>query len=144
MILGFFLSMAIPSYVSRINQARYEKTVNELTTIAQASVDYFNLTGSWPDPTNWVSQLYPNFIPDEGNIKNAVTSSPFKTPYNVSGVNNMVTVYVLIPAGIAKNNPQQGQLWTKIPQGSQDEIEITQTVQNESTAHLSYMLNNPS
>ena len=77
LIVGVILSMLIPNCISRINQAKYEKTVSELTTIAQASVDYFNFTGSWPDSANWASELYPKFIPDGGNPANAVTSSPF-------------------------------------------------------------------
>jgi len=142
LIVGAVLSMLIPNCISRIKQAKYEKTVSELTTIAQASVDYFNFTGSWPDPTNWAGELYPKFIPDGGNPANAVTSSPFGTAYNISCINNMVTAYVLIPSGIAQKNPLQGQLWTKINQGSQDKIEITQTVSSGSTARLNYCLNN--
>lgn len=138
-IIGVILSMAIPSYVSRINQAKYEKTVNELTAIAQASIDYFNLTGSLPDPILWPSQLSPQFMP------HAVTLSPFGTSYQIilpTSGNNMITVSVLIPKGIAQNNSQQGQLWVKSAKGTQDEIEITKTVQNEITSRLSYCRNN--
>lgn len=141
-IVGVILSMLIPDSISRINQAKYEKTVSELTTIAQASVDYFNFTGSWPDSGSWPSELYPKFIPDGGNPANAVTSSPFGTAYNISWINNIVTVSVLIPTGIAQNNPLEGQLWTKTNQGSQDLIQITQTVPSGSTARLNYCLNN--
>ena len=44
-IIGVILSMVIPNYVNRINNANYEKTVNELTAIAQASIDYLYFTG---------------------------------------------------------------------------------------------------
>lgn len=47
-ILGAIFSMVIPNYIGRINNANYEKTVNELTAIAQASMDYFISKGSWP------------------------------------------------------------------------------------------------
>jgi len=141
-IIGAILSMLIPNCISRINEAKYEKTVSELTTIAQACVDYYNFTGSWPDPANWSSELYPKFIPDGGNSANAVTSSPFGTAYNILPINNYVTAYVFIPSGIAQNNPLEGQLLTRINQGSQDKIEITQTVPSGSTARLNYCLKN--
>src|SRR5208283_2440828 len=105
-IVGVILSMLIPNCISRIKQAMYEKTVSELTTIAQASVDYFNLTGSWPDSSNWANELYPKFIPDGGNSANAVTSSPFGTAYNINCINNIATAYVLIPTGIAQKNEE--------------------------------------
>ena len=129
-IVGAVLSMVISSYINRINNANYQKTVNELTVIAQASVDYFNSVGSWPTQ---VSQLAPQFIP------NTVTSSPFGTNYQISSVNSVGTVSVLIPSGIAQNNPQ-GPLLVIIHQGNQDQIEISQTVKNELTSRLNYDL----
>jgi len=134
-IIGVIISTMITNALSRINQAKYEKTVNELTSIAQASVDYFNLEGNWPDTIIWEKQLAPQFMPHVNAF------SPFGTTYNINGVNNMVTASVLIPTGIAQSNPQQGQLWVKIPQGGQDKIEITQTIQNEFTSRLSYCKN---
>jgi general secretion pathway protein G len=142
-IVGVLLSMVMPSYISRINQAKYEKTVSELSTIAKASVDYFNLEGTWPDPTKWASQLYPQFIPDGGKSINAVTSSPFGTSYNISYVNNIATAYVLIPSGIAQKN-EESPLLEIIPQstGNQDLIRVTHSIKNESTGRLNYCLNN--
>lgn len=132
LIIGVILSMVVPNYVYRINTAKYEKTVNELTAIAQASIDYFNMMGSCPPGT---SQLAPEFMP------NAVTSSPFGTTYLPPACsNNMVTVSVLIPSGIAPKSPQ-GQLGVIIHQGKQDQIEISQIVQNEVASRLSYCLN---
>jgi type II secretory pathway pseudopilin PulG len=129
-IVGAVLSMVISSYVNRINNAKYQRTVNELTVIAQSSVDYFNSEGSWPTQ---VSQLAPEFMP------NAVTSSPFGTNYQITFVNKLGTVSVLIPSGIAQNNPQ-GPLLEIIHQGNQDQIEISQTVKNELTSRLNYDL----
>lgn len=130
LIIVLMLSMVVPNYVGRINNANYEKTVNELTAIAQASIDYFILEESWPIEIN---QLAPEFMPY------AVTSSPFGTNYQITCVNNMVTVSVLIPAGIAQKNPQ-GQLLVINNQGSQDQIGISKTVQNEFTSRLNYDL----
>jgi len=130
LIIGVILSMVMPNYTGRINNANYEKTVNELTAIAQASIDYFILQGSWP---TGIGQLAPEFMP------HAVTSSPFGTNYQITCVNNVVSVSVLIPSGIAQKNPQ-GPLLVIINQGAQDQIEISQTVRNEFTSRLNYDL----
>jgi len=130
LIIGVIFSMVMPNYIGRINNANYEKAVNELTAIAQASVNFFISRGAWP---TGISQLAPEFMP------HAVTSSPFGTNYQMTSVNNMVTVWVLIPAGIAQKNPQ-GPLLVIKAQGAQDQIEISQTVKNELTSRLSYDL----
>jgi Tfp pilus assembly protein PilE len=130
LIIGVIFSMVVPYYVSRIKNANYEKTVSELTAIAQASIDYFILEESWPTR---ISQLAPEFMPY------AVTSSPFGTNYQITCINNMVTVSVLIPAGLAQKNPQ-GQLLVINNQGIQDQIAISKTIQNEFTSRLNYDL----
>jgi len=132
LIIGVILSMVMPNYIGRINNANYEKTVNELTAIATACVDFFISRGSWPTGT---SQLAPQFMP------RTVTSSPFGTNYQITCVNNMVTASVLIPAGIAQKNPQ-GPLLVIINQGTQDQIAISQIVKNELTSRLHYDLKN--
>jgi Tfp pilus assembly protein PilE len=129
-IIGVIFSVVVPNYISRIKNANFEKTVNELTAIAQASIDYFMLEESWP---TGISQLAPGFMPY------AVTSSPFGTNYQITCINNMVTVSVLIPAGIAQKSPQ-GQLFVINNQGAQDQIEISKTLQNEFTSRLNYDL----
>ena len=138
-IISVFLSMLIPNYIYRINQAKYEKTINELTSIAQASIDYFNLNGSWPDSSSWVSQLIPKYLPN-GGVNRLVLKSPFGTFYQAPmGINNMVTASVLIPTGIAQKNPEGPLLILNIKnQGNQDLVEITQTIDNQFTARLSY------
>ena len=130
-MMGVMFSVLLPNYIDRINRAKYEKTVNELTAISQASIDYFNLMGAWPDPNHWANQLVPTFIPQ------AQTVSPFGTPYYVTLINNMVTAYVYIPKGIVPKNLLEGSL-SQVTQGNQDKIEITQTPGNELTARLRY------
>ena len=129
-VVGVILSMVISNDVNRIQNANYQRTVNELTVIAQASVDYYISQGSWPVGT---SQLVPQFM------ARAVTSSPFGTNYQMSCVNNVVTASVLVPAGIAQKNPW-GRLLMVNNQGAWDQIEISQTVGNEITSRLSYDL----
>jgi hypothetical protein len=118
----------MPNYIGRIDRAKYERSVKELTSIAKASVDYFNSEGAWPAG---VSQLAPEFMPS------AVTSSPFGTNYQIAGVNDMVTVSVLIPTGIAQKDPQ-GALRVIVNQGNRDLIEITQQLPNEFSGRLEY------
>lgn len=129
-IVGVIFSLVIPNTINRINNANYEKTVNELTAIAQSCVDFFLSQGSWPTQ---VSQLAPTFMPY------AVVSSPFGTNYQINCVNDMARAFVLIPAGIAQKNPQ-GPLLVIKNQGAQDQIEISQTVKNEFTSRLNYDL----
>ena len=118
----------IPAYEVRLRNADYEKTVKELTAIAQASVNFFLSEGAWPVT---ISQLEPQFMP------HAVTLSPFGTNYQMNCINEVVTVSVLIPTGIAEKNPQ-GSLWVKINQGDMDLIEISRAIPNELTSRLSY------
>ncbi len=130
------LSMVISNVIGRINQAKYERTVNELSAIAHASIDYLVSKGSCPALTP-IDQMVPEFM-----VK-AVTSSPFGTSYqNPACGNNMVTVSVFIPKNIAKNIPQ-GQFLIIDQQAAQnlDLIQITQTIKNEYTSHLDYCLN---
>ena len=128
--IAVIFSMVIPNYIGRINNAKYEKTVNELTSIAQASVNYYVSNGAWPVV---ISQLSPQFL------TYAVVSSPFGTNYQMTCVNNMVTASVLIPSGIAQKNPE-GQLLEIKNQGSQDQIKVSKTIQNDFTSRLNYDL----
>ena len=124
--------IVLSNYLGRINNAKYQKTVNELTAIAVASTDYFIVEGFWPRA---ISQLSPGFMPQ------AVTVSAFGTDYQIVCVSNMVTASVLIPAGIAQKNPQ-GQLLVINNWGGQDLINVTKIVQNAYTSRLNYDLKN--
>ncbi|MDE2213671.1 MAG: hypothetical protein KGJ61_00955 [Candidatus Omnitrophica bacterium] len=137
-IITAVLSTLIPACITRINQARYDKTVSELTAIAQASVSYLSKYGAGNCPA--LGGLVPDFLPP-GFVDNAgVASSPFGTSYNQPVCsNNLVTASVLIPAGIGSND-SQGQLIVETMQGSQKLIEISKPIWNEYTVHLSYCL----
>jgi len=130
-IAGMF-SIILPNNVARLKNANYEKTISELTALSQASIDYFILKGSWPSS---IAQLSPQFMPY------ALITSPFGTNYQIICFDNLVTVSVLIPAGIAKKNPQ-GQLLVINNQGAKDQIEISKTVQNDISSRLTYDLKN--
>lgn len=129
-IVGAILAMLMPNYVSRIKNAKYQKTISELTAIAQASADYYLSQGVWPTE---IKQLVPQYMP------NAVTLSPYGTIYQIICVNNMVTASVLIPSGIAQKNPQ-GQLLVINNEGAQDQIEISKPLENEFSSRLNYDL----
>ena len=70
-------------------------------------------------------------------MPNAVAFSPFGTAYQITGVNDAVTVSVLIPAGIAQHHPQ-GSLVIINNQGAQDQVAISEIVHNDFTARLNY------
>ncbi|MBF0511638.1 MAG: hypothetical protein HQL13_04830 [Candidatus Omnitrophica bacterium] len=128
LMIAFLLSFLVPCYVGWVKKARYEKTLHEMMSIAEASIDYFMLKAAWPQG---VEALIPQFMPQ------GVAVSPFGTIYELSGSNNMATVSVLIPSGIAENNPESS-LVVISSQGAWDQIQVSQIVKNEFTSRLSY------
>jgi len=132
LIIGIILSMVLPAEAARIRKTNYEKSIKELTSIAQASIDYFILKGHCPVA---ISQLEPQFMPS------IAISSPFGTNYQMACINGLVNVSVLVPSGLAGKDPQ-GSLQVIINQGSQDLVEISQSLPNELTTRLSYDLKN--
>jgi len=126
-ILGMLFAMVIVNANSRINKSKLERTVNEMMSIAQASLDYHNTQGSWPETT---SDLTPAYM-------SAVSFSPFEGEYQINNVNNTVTVSTTVPSGLAKNY-FHGALLEVIPGVGQDTIEITQQLPNEFSGRLEY------
>lgn len=129
-IVGVLLSSVIPSCIDRINRAKYEKMINEMTSIAQASIDYYNsqYPNAWPTT---ISQLAPKYL------YQAVTSSPWAGNYILNFQNNLVVISTTIPPGIAQKNPE-GPLLNVIPGASGDQINVALSVPNESTGMMQY------
>jgi len=127
-IIVLILSAVIPANIQRVRNAKYQKTVEEMQTIAQASVDYDISQGACPD---LISQLSPAYIPQ------SLLLSPFRTDYQLNCSGNMVSISNLIPAGLARGDPE-GPLFEIIPEGDQDQIVITKTVPKIMTGRLMY------
>ena len=138
-IILMLLASVIPVCVDRINRAKYEKMINEMTSIARASIDYYRsqYPNTWPDPNNWASQLAPNSVAATKFLFNAVTSCPWGNNYSLSFQNNLVQVSTTIPSGIAEKNPE-GPLLNVVTGPSTDQISIALSVPNEVVGRVQY------
>jgi|GEM_PF-817815 len=130
-IIGISLSGIIGSYTNRMNKARYQATVREMGSIAQAVLDYYrseNSPSSWPGS---LSDLVPKYMP------HVVTSSPFKGAYQFTCSNSSVSVTTMVPKGLLKD-PTEGGFLTIISGTTQDQVSITLNLTNDLDARLSY------
>jgi len=135
-ILGGLLTMVIGNCMNFINRAKFQATVREMGTIAEAAIDYYNSSSNDPHTLAWpisISSLAPTYMPK------AVTSSPLGGSYQMAFANNMVTVSTVIPKGIGLD-PMEGSFinLTSVPEG--DQISITRSIPNEFSGRLSYDL----
>ncbi len=128
-VMGIILSVLIPNSLERIKKAKCEKTVHELTVIAEAAVDYFLVEGIWPS----LSQLAPKYIPS------AITSNPFGESYQILGMNKRVIAFTLIPVGIIHKD-YEGGLFQATHQGNSNKIEVYRYLPHEFTSRLNYDL----
>lgn len=127
-IIAVILCIVMGGYKSRINKAKLEQTVNEMMSLAQASLDFYNSQGNWPVTPQ---DLAPEFM------YTAVTFSPFKGSYQINNLNNAVTISTTIPSGSAQNY-YQGTLLEISPGIPNDTILITQRLSNEFSGRLEY------
>jgi len=127
-LMALVFSIVMGSYQARINKARLEQTVDEMTALAQASLDFYNSQGTWPaSPVN----LTPAFM------YAAVTFSPFGGHYQISGLNDVVTVATTVPSGLAQHY-YQGALLEILPGAPNDTISVTRGQPNEFSGRLEY------
>ena len=126
-ILSVLLSMIIISSKRRINMAMLEGTVNEMMSIAQASLDYHNSQGNWPVAT---TDLFPTYMA-------AVRYSPFGGKYQINSLGDSVNVLTTVPSGLAEKY-YQGALLEILPGVDLDTIEISQQLPNEFSGRLEY------
>ena len=130
------MSYVIPICTERINRAKYEKTIGEMTSIAQASIDYYDSHYPKVWPVN-ISQLAPHSVGMPNYLNYAVTSSAWGVPYALSFQNNLVLVSTTIPSGIAQKNPE-GPMLSVVTVSGGDQISISQSVPNEGIGRLQY------
>ncbi len=127
-IIALVFSMVMGGYKTRIIKAKLEQTVNEMMSLAQASLDFYNAQGSWPMSP---SDLVPTYM------YAAVPSSPFGGKYQINGLNNTATISTIVPSGLAQNY-YQGTLLEISPGAVNDTILITQRLGNEFSGRLEY------
>jgi len=130
-IIAVLFSIVWVNYKARVNNARLQGAVNEMMSIAQASLDFYNdhfPQGAWPLGPG---DLYPKYM------YAAIASSPFGGSYHINGVNDIVTVWTTVPSGLA-HHYYQGTLLQILPGAVVDTISITQGIPNELTGRLAY------
>jgi Tfp pilus assembly protein PilV len=132
-IIVMLLSAIISNGMQRVQFAQYQKTVTEMQSIAQASLDYYQAQGSCPTGP---SQLAPTYM------AHAISSSPFNSSYQISCGVISVSVENTIPTGIARQNPG-GPLMQITTSGGQDNITVTMTIPFQFSGRLLYEKNNP-
>ncbi len=127
-IIAMVCSIVMGGYKTRINKAKLEQTVNEMMSLAQASLDFYNAQGYWPATPG---DLAPAFM------YAAVISSPLGGKYQINGLNNTATVSTTVPSGLAQNY-YQGTLLEVLPGAANDIILITRRLPNEFSGRLEY------
>lgn len=137
-IVGILLTTMISQGINFIDRAKFQATVREMCSIAQAAIDYYNAhASSWP---SGLAALSNNSNPDDNNMPQLITSNPFKTgDYQLSFGNHAVTVSTMIPKGILID-PNEGSFLIVSSGASTDQISITQSTPNELSGRLNYDL----
>jgi prepilin-type N-terminal cleavage/methylation domain-containing protein len=127
-IMAMIFLIVMEGVKTRINKAKLEHTVNEMMSLAQASLDFYNSQGNWPvNPIN----LTPTYM------YTAVSSSPFGENYQISSLKNAVTVSTTVPSGLAQSY-KQGTLLEISSGVSHDTIAVTQRLPNEFSGRMEY------
>lgn len=147
MIVGIMLTTIICNAMNFINRAKFQTTVREMGSIAQAAIDYYNSSNNPNDPNNplpleWpttLSLLANNSTLNDNNMPQVVKINPFGFNYHFSFANNMVTVSTMIPKGILIDHIE-GSFLSIIPQATGQEISISQSIPNEFSGRLTYDL----
>lgn len=128
-IMSIAVTVLMVNAVNAINRARFQATVREMQSIAQASVEYYDSSSSNGNSLYWpstVNDLVPTYM------FNAPIQSPLGGSYQLNSANNMITISTSIPKGILVD-PLEGDFLNISPGINQDTISITQSVPNDFT-----------
>ncbi|MBF0570448.1 MAG: type II secretion system protein [Candidatus Omnitrophica bacterium] len=120
-IIGVLLTTIISNGAKFIDRARFQATVREMGSIAEAAMDYYN------------SSLGDTYMTQ------ADKSNPFGYSYQLAFKNNMFTVSTTIPKGILID-PNEGSFLIVTPGATGDQISITRSMPNEFSGRLIYDL----
>ena len=146
-IVGVLLVTIISNCTNFMNRAKYQATVREMGSIAQAAIDYYNSSNNPndsknPQPLVWpsgTSALAGDSDTNNNNMPQAVIKNPFGNAYQIISGNNMVTVSTIIPNGILID-PTEGSFLNITSVATGKQISITQSIPNEYSGRLSYDL----
>jgi len=142
LIIGILLTMMMSNGMGLIKRAKFQATVREMESIAQAAIDYYNSSHNPNDPLSPQPLAWPSSDASKLGgpyVTQAVAVSPFGGGYQLFFANNMVTVSTVIPGAIAID-PAEGSFLSITPVSGGQQISITQSIPNEYTGRLTYDL----
>jgi type II secretory pathway pseudopilin PulG len=141
-IVGALMVTIMSNGINFMNRAKFQATVREMGSIAQAAIDYYNSTNNPNDPSNPQALAWPStdastlgspFMPQ------AVKLNPFGNAYSLSFGNNMVTVTTKVPSGVI-TDPIEGSFLKMVSGPTGITVSISQSIPNEYSGRLSYDL----
>ena len=137
-VVVVLLTTIISNCANLVRQAQFQATVQEMHSIAEASIDYYNSHAStWPLNLSLLSN---HQSLSDNNMPQLISSNPFRSGgYQLSFIGYQVTVSTVIPKGILIN-PNEGSFLTITHEETGDQISITQNVPNEISGSLKYDL----
>jgi prepilin-type N-terminal cleavage/methylation domain-containing protein len=140
-IAGVLLVTIISNYTNFMNRAKFQATVKEMGSIAEAAVDYYNSSNNPNDSLNPQPLTWPADVSILGNpyMPQAVILNPFGGSYKLAFANNMVTVSTTIPKGVLID-PNEGIFLNVTAVATGQKINITQSIPNEYSGRLDYDL----
>lgn len=132
-IIGSLMTMLVPVGIQAIQQGQCQKTISEMQNIAQASVYYYNSNGSCPGSIAAMAGTY---------LTAAVTSSPFKSTYQLNCNSSLMSVSSVMPTGLVNTN--QGTLLLISTSSGQDTVTVSVPVINQYMVRPLYAKSYPS
>jgi len=147
-IVGVILATIIANCTNAINRAKFQSTVREMNSIAQAAIDNYSSSNNPNDATNPQPLVWPgstavlanNANPNNNNMPQAVTENPFGFNYQLSSGNNMVTVTTIVPNGVLIDKTE-GSFLSVTSVGGGQQVSMSLNVPNEYTGRLTYDVN---
>jgi len=146
-IIGILAFTVIINCMALVNRARFQATVREMESIAQAAIDAYNSSNNPNDPNQPQVLVWPSGTgvlsnqadANNNNMPQALVANPFGYPYQLSAGNNMITVITTVPQGLSIDQ-SEGSFLTVSPGAGTDQISISQSIPNAFSARLNYDL----
>jgi prepilin-type N-terminal cleavage/methylation domain-containing protein len=152
-IVGVILVTIIGNCTNYMNRAKFQSTVREMNSLAQAAIDNYNSSNNPNDTINPQPLVWPGstaLLSNNANANNnnmpqgfnSNPTNPFGNGYQISYGNNMVTVTTVIPIGVPID-PTEGSFLHTVAVAGGNQISTTLSISNEFTGRLTYDIKYP-
>jgi len=116
------VTLAVFYSSGKIRQAALaERVMNELETIAKASLEYYSVNNTWPMS---ISDLEPTYLSGQ-----AASVSPFGNAYTITPGSDAVTVSTLLPKGLVTAKSPGSEV-VVVNQGGNDLVSVTKSLES--------------